>query len=1359
MVESKPRRRSRSSSSSSASSSTSGSSSGSGSSSSSTSSASRSPTPKKSRPAAGRSERPATNRRSPRRGARSRSPRRAPQPKSEKITVSSSRRSPSPAARRRQASPPRHRSRSPVRRSPPRRERERPAASPLRERRERTPEPQPKRVCARNLSRNITKAHLEEIFSLFGVIKSCELPMDRVHIHIPRGYGYIEYEKAEDAEKAIKHMDGGQIDGLEIQCELTLPYRPGRGSSPLGSFGANFGGTKRDRSRSPRRMGGANRSGVSPPSRRPRRSRSPPSRSTGANSIPLGNGGGRFRSPPRLCNMVIAAPATMEEGRILLLGNEADILHSAFTFPLNEGGKRVDHYAYAQILTQLGLDEVHVLALLATTSSNVSRKAIELLQENMPSGHDMNSLSQYLTVSRQSYTMMGLRLRAEQDKRFRQTLMETGDALLIVCDRRDSELGIGMDDEYFVQFSKRHHANAERISAWMHDDRQRPKEVGQNQLGFFLMWLRYELREKEKAKWLSTVEIKDEGVSTDQEGNLVPISLSNFVLSLQGPFQPLSNYYAFTFEMKGCSVEHYVYQRLFEALHLPEDEIVKIRTTVKPVDVSKMAKRLFKRLNIDENELEYKYARLDRWRQSAMKYKITKNEYLQKLLLSTGNAFLLEITPEADTQWACGSDELEYQHLLSKRYITPQLLLQWQSSRTYRPPALSHLGGNKTGLLLMELRTKLASQTTHRIPLITPLTSSVLRSSVSNHMICFSPESVLHPFYPVDIKDDESTAVFPSAIHLAAQEAIEFLDINESNAVWIMEPREGPECWERLHRVICDYMHLPLEIIQQWYQEERQNVLKRAMKMQFEQHPMLLRVLLDTQDALLISCSRFSSIEAELHIGVRERDLRLWLSHVQQDTKQLMDICLRPLAFRPPYIGGNRLGFLLMELRREFILSGVFPHQLPEMTQNVDILLGSESPMENYSVAAPFSILDEINFRAIWANPYLLMLKQQLEEEEGNRSESSEFSAEQWEKSAMLISRDEPQINTFFERLFIGNQTKENDVPIENGIKINGIYHSQTDLPGIDEMPIEMLRSIYIKMAARFRVKLVEMDDLQREIIVRSRDSSCLQDLRRTLERSRENLNAVCEKETPVIVNLTMPPPPIFQAQSSSISIVSQPPPQSSLASSQFPSISSQQLQSSAQWTQAAAISASNGRRPSPTKSEFPLANVGGQFQQKIPSLLPELIMSANAPSLSVTGPPPSFSSQRGGLSTTQPVYGGVRREHQPPSQFSDGNRSRWADRSGRRGGPSHRLGNNQRSGHSKSPPSSSQSFSTRRRARTPPPSHRRVTPTLQHRTTIQREQRDTNVSTTSEVPPPEKKKRVVDESELSEGEILSDDE
>jgi hypothetical protein len=40
-------------------------------------------------------------------------------------------------------------------------------------------------------------------------------------------------------------------------------------------------------------------------------------------------------------------------------------------------------------------------------------------------------------------------------------------------------------------------------------------------------------------------------------------------------------------------------------------------------------------------------------------------------------------------------------------------------------------------------------------------------------MICFTPESVLHPFYQVEIKDNESSTIFPSAAHLAAQEAIE----------------------------------------------------------------------------------------------------------------------------------------------------------------------------------------------------------------------------------------------------------------------------------------------------------------------------------------------------------------------------------------------------------------------------------------------------------------------------------------------------------------------------------------------------------------------------------------------------------
>lgn len=68
----------------------------------------------------------------------------------------------------------------------------------------------------------------------------------------------------------------------------------------------------------------------------------------------------------------------------------------------------------------------------------------------------------------------------------------------------------------------------------------------------------------------------------------------------------------------------------------------------------------------------------------------------------------------------------------------------------------------------------------------------------------------------------------------------------------------------------------------------------------------------------------------------------------------------------------------------------------------------------------------------------------------------------------MLISRDEPQITAFFEGLFFDNKTKENyaeKFPIDNGcFKMNGHFKPKTDFPIIDEMPVEILRSIYIKV-------------------------------------------------------------------------------------------------------------------------------------------------------------------------------------------------------------------------------------------------------------------------------------------------------
>ena len=38
------------------------------------------------------------------------------------------------------------------------------------------------------------------------------------------GFAYIEYENPEDAKAALRHMDGGQIDGQEVtKNSVTVP--------------------------------------------------------------------------------------------------------------------------------------------------------------------------------------------------------------------------------------------------------------------------------------------------------------------------------------------------------------------------------------------------------------------------------------------------------------------------------------------------------------------------------------------------------------------------------------------------------------------------------------------------------------------------------------------------------------------------------------------------------------------------------------------------------------------------------------------------------------------------------------------------------------------------------------------------------------------------------------------------------------------------------------------------------------------------------------------------------------------------------------------------------------------------------
>jgi RNA recognition motif-containing protein len=87
---------------------------------------------------------------------------------------------------------------------------------------------------------------LEEIFGEYGKVtgldlplfKVCKYPLDTIVMGIMadgiaglnRGKAAIEFSNAEEADKAVKHMNGGQLDGsfLTIQVSPLSPAKEGK---------------------------------------------------------------------------------------------------------------------------------------------------------------------------------------------------------------------------------------------------------------------------------------------------------------------------------------------------------------------------------------------------------------------------------------------------------------------------------------------------------------------------------------------------------------------------------------------------------------------------------------------------------------------------------------------------------------------------------------------------------------------------------------------------------------------------------------------------------------------------------------------------------------------------------------------------------------------------------------------------------------------------------------------------------------------------------------------------------------------------------------------------------------------------
>ncbi len=89
----------------------------------------------------------------------------------------------------------------------------------------------------------VSDQELQEIFEPYGTVGSAKVILDR-ETHKSRGFGFVEFASNEEAEKAIKALDGTSLEGRTLTVKVAEDKNPGGGGGGYrgGGGGGNRGG-------------------------------------------------------------------------------------------------------------------------------------------------------------------------------------------------------------------------------------------------------------------------------------------------------------------------------------------------------------------------------------------------------------------------------------------------------------------------------------------------------------------------------------------------------------------------------------------------------------------------------------------------------------------------------------------------------------------------------------------------------------------------------------------------------------------------------------------------------------------------------------------------------------------------------------------------------------------------------------------------------------------------------------------------------------------------------------------------------------------------------------------------------------
>ncbi|MDV3352476.1 RNA-binding protein [Leptolyngbyaceae cyanobacterium CCMR0082] len=89
-----------------------------------------------------------------------------------------------------------------------------------------------------NLSYDVTREDIEDVFNEYGRVNRVSLPMDRESGR-PRGFAFVEMAAKEDEAKAIEALDGAEWMGRVMRVNEAKPRTASAGSGGGGGYRRN----------------------------------------------------------------------------------------------------------------------------------------------------------------------------------------------------------------------------------------------------------------------------------------------------------------------------------------------------------------------------------------------------------------------------------------------------------------------------------------------------------------------------------------------------------------------------------------------------------------------------------------------------------------------------------------------------------------------------------------------------------------------------------------------------------------------------------------------------------------------------------------------------------------------------------------------------------------------------------------------------------------------------------------------------------------------------------------------------------------------------------------------------------------